>query len=149
VNKQVGYITSAHLLLFSLAAGYFFFSKIAETPGYQQTTQSISIKEQAVTLSSEAAKGKQIFQTNCANCHHVFKRLVGPALKDFELRGPWSDRKQLYEWIRNPQSFLKENSYTQELKKEYVTVMTPFDFLKDAEIDQIVSYINETAGQAQ
>jgi mono/diheme cytochrome c family protein len=90
----------------------------------------------------QAQDGKALFQTNCASCHALNKKLTGPALAGLEERGPWSDRKKLYAWIRNPAGFAKTDAYAAGLIKEYGVLMTGFNALTDAEIDAIVTYIN-------
>ena len=62
-----------------------------------------------------AQDGKALFQTNCASCHAVGKKLTGPALAGVEERGPWSDRKKLYAWIHNPAGFAKTDAYAANL----------------------------------
>ena len=89
-----------------------------------------------------AQDGKALFQTNCASCHALNKKLTGPALAGVEERGPWADRKKLYAWIRNPAGFAKTDAYAAALIKEYGVLMTGFNSLTDAEIDAIVTYIN-------
>jgi mono/diheme cytochrome c family protein len=90
----------------------------------------------------QAQDGKALFQTNCASCHALNKKLTGPALAGLEERGPWGDRKKLYAWIRNPAGFAKTEPYAASLIKEYGVLMTGFNALTDAEIDAIVTYIN-------
>ena len=89
-----------------------------------------------------AQDGKALFQTNCASCHALNKKLTGPALAGFEERGPWGDRKKVYDWVRNPAGFAKTDAYAAGLIKEYGVLMTGFNALTDAEIDAIVTYIN-------
>ncbi len=97
---------------------------------------------------SFAQDGKALFQTNCASCHAVGKKLTGPALAGLEGRGPWSDRKKLYAWIKNPAGFAKTDAYAANLIKEYNGVlMTGFPGLAEAEIDAIVTYINTEASK--
>jgi cytochrome c2 len=142
VNKQIGYITSAHLILFSIAASYFFISKISSTSftGSEVSYNSVA-NEVPVILSEKAQKGKTLFQSRCASCHHVFKETSNaPALAGFETRGPWADRKQLYKWIRNPEKFMEDDPYTQGLQKKFQIIMGRFD-LTNEQIDEIVDYI--------
>ncbi len=91
-----------------------------------------------------AQDGKALFQTNCASCHAINKKLTGPALAGLEERGPWGDRKKLYAWIKNPAGFAKTDAYAAALIKEYGVLMSNFN-LADAEIDAIVKYINTPA----
>lgn len=97
-----------------------------------------------------AQDGASIFQMNCAACHAVNKDLTGPRLAGLESRGPWGDRKELYEWIRNPAKYMQNDPYTQELKNQYGgVVMTGFPQLSDEEIDAIVDYVNKAAAAAE
>lgn len=97
----------------------------------------------------QAQDGQALFQQNCAACHSVTKNLTGPALADMENRGPWSDRKKLYEWIHNPSKFMQTDQYTQDLKAQYGgVVMTGFPQLSEQDIDAIVTYVNQAAAKA-
>src|SRR5215217_6912922 len=88
-----------------------------------------------------AQEGKSLFQQNCQVCHALDKRLTGPALRGFEARGPWSDRKNLYAWVHNPAGFIAKDPYTQGLKAEYGVIMQAFPDLTDKQIDAIADYI--------
>ena len=95
-----------------------------------------------------AQDGKAIFQDNCASCHSVTKDLTGPALKGLTTRGPWTDRKKLYEWVHNPAKFMESDPYTQGLKKQFGAMMSPFPTLTEKDIDAVVEHINKTAAAA-
>lgn len=91
--------------------------------------------------TTTAQDGKALFQQKCQACHSLDKRLTGPALRGFESRGPWSDRKQLHAWVHNPAGFMATNEYTQGLKAEYNSIMQAFPDLTDKEIDLIAQHI--------
>ncbi|OQP68083.1 c-type cytochrome [Niastella populi] len=92
-----------------------------------------------------AQDGKAIFQDNCASCHAVFKDLTGPALGGLTTRGPWTDRKKLYDWVHNPAGFMKNDPYTQGLKAQFGgAMMTAFPSLSEKEIDAVVDYVEKT-----
>jgi cytochrome c551/c552 len=97
---------------------------------------------------SVAQDGRGIFQTNCASCHALDKRLTGPALRGFEARGPWADRKELYKWVHNPAGYMAKDPYTQGLKAEYGVVMSAFPSLSEKEIDAIADYISKAPAPA-
>jgi len=91
-------------------------------------------------LQISAQDGKQLFQSKCAACHGI---LHGePGLMGFEERGPWQDRNNLYEWIRNPAKFMEKDPYARRLKEQYGSMMRAFPEIKNEEIDAIVDYIN-------
>ncbi len=91
--------------------------------------------------SVNAQDGKTLFQTNCAACHAVHKKLTGPALAGVEDR--WPDKAKLYSWIRNSAAFLKTgDAYANNLYIEYnKTAMNQFPSLTDKEIDAMLGYI--------
>jgi cytochrome c2 len=91
--------------------------------------------------SVNAQDGKTLFQTNCASCHQVHKKLTGPALAGVEER--WPNKKNLYAWIRNSAAFLKTgDTYANNLYNEYNKVaMNQFTALTDKEIDALLGYI--------
>ena len=100
-----------------------------------------------ITLSSSignqlnAQDGKALFSQNCASCHAVNKKLTGPALAGVEDR--WSDKKNLYAWIKNSAAFLNTGDpYATKLYNEYnKTAMNSFPGLADKDIDAILAYI--------
>ena len=143
MNKQVAYITQAHLILVALAAGFWIVSKIPSSTDLDHNDSFISTLNSPALLSPQAEKGKTLFMAKCASCHNILQIATGPKLADVLKRGPWSDRKQLYEWIRNPEAFMKNNAYVQALRKEYGIVMMGFSNITDEEIDEIMSYISE------
>ena len=88
-----------------------------------------------------AQDGKALFSQNCASCHAVNKKLTGPALAGVEDR--WSDKKNLYAWIKNSAAFLNTGDpYATKLYNEYnKTAMNSFPGLADKDIDAILAYI--------
>lgn len=105
----------------------------------------------AICLGSSvfAQDGKALFNSNCASCHAINKKLTGPPLADFTKRGPWGDRKEVYKWIHNPLSYIEKDAYTKALKDEYNgIIMTPFPNLSEKDIDAIVDYIDKAAAAA-
>lgn len=146
MNKQIGYIASAHLILASAALSYLFISKIPASPGEQNNSSigwcGTDNQSKNINLSASALKGKNLFLLNCASCHTIFRNATGPKLNSVIENKQWADHKQLYKWIRNPEAFMKTNSYARELKKMYGSMMTAFPNLTDEEIDSIIGYIN-------
>lgn len=88
-----------------------------------------------------AQNGEQLFKQNCASCHAITKDLTGPKLGGVTERGPWGERKNLYDWIHNPSAFMTKDPYTQNLKQQYGTVMTAFPQLSEKDIDAIIDYV--------
>ncbi|HQU51393.1 MAG TPA: c-type cytochrome [Saprospiraceae bacterium] len=90
-------------------------------------------------------EGKNLFRTNCATCHNknMKDKLIGPALGGVEER--WPNTEDLHAWIRNSQKLIVDgNPRAVELWKEYSpTVMQPFENLTDAQIANILAYVND------
>ncbi len=92
-----------------------------------------------------AQDGKALFQANCASCHAVNKRVVGPALKGVHER--WgNDEAEIIKFVHNSQAYIngnfKNSAYAKKLYEEYNrSVMTAFTALSDAEIKSILDYI--------
>jgi cytochrome c2 len=103
-----------------------------------------------LSAQDEAAikEGKSLFKANCATCHakDMKSKLTGPALGGVEER--WADypRADLHEWVRNSQKMVQSgHPMAAQLWADWKpTVMTPFPNLTDAQIDNILAYINCT-----
>jgi cytochrome c2 len=150
MNKQVSYISYAHLILAVVIGSYLLISRIPFQAGEQKDIiPSDSLNTQISTsIPANVAMGKNLFMVKCASCHYVSKEIVGPSLLYFDERGPWADRNKLYEWIRNPVAFMQKDPYTRDLKALYGTMMAAFPGLSNEEIDAIVAYINSQAAKA-
>ncbi|GIV22494.1 MAG: cytochrome c [Bacteroidia bacterium] len=92
-----------------------------------------------------AQDGKALFQANCASCHAVNRRVVGPALKGVHER--WgNDEQEIIKFVHNSQAYIngnfKNSAYAKKLFEQYNrAVMTAFTGLSDAEIKAILDYI--------
>ena len=71
-------------------------------------------------------------------------KLTGPPLAGLEDRHKWADHNELLKWVNNPAAYMKGDSYTQGLQKQYGSMMTAFPALTLKDVDAIVSYINAT-----
>ena len=59
---------------------------------------------QLFAQESDPAAGKKLFNANCAACHKLNKKAVGPALKGVSSK---YDREWLYAWIKNSSAMIK------------------------------------------
>lgn len=89
------------------------------------------------------AAGKQLFNSNCASCHAIDHEEIGPRLGGITHLLP---AKALTEFIQNPGKVIDSGEpRAVALSKKYNMVMMSYDFLKPAEINSILAYIdNET-----
>jgi len=131
------------LLFFTGAGSYYIISKTPlEIISTNENKISCGTKDINFNSPANAFRGKVFFQNKCASCHQIFKHSTGPALMNLEQRGPWSDRSELYKWIKNPSVYMKTNKYTKDLKATYGSTMLSFSDITNEEIDAIVEYIN-------
>ncbi|KAB1069688.1 c-type cytochrome [Tamlana haliotis] len=105
-------------------------------------TSSLSAQE------GDAAKGKSLFNANCAACHQLDKKMTGPALRHVETRladAEGLDRDWLHSWIRNSSGMIKSgDSYANKVYNEYGgAAMTAFPQLSDEDINNILAYTAE------
>ena len=96
----------------------------------------------------DPAAGKALFNTNCAACHSLDKKMVGPALRHVETRlseDKGLDREWLNSWIRNSAGLVKSgDAYANEVYNEYSgAAMTAFPQLSDEDINNILAYTNQ------
>ncbi len=95
----------------------------------------------ANTVFAGEAEGKELYQSKCQRCHLIDKKMTGPALQG--VRGRWADSTALYAWIKNSQAFLATgDKYANDLYKEYGSIMPAFPELTDANISDILVYID-------
>ncbi|MCX7546809.1 c-type cytochrome [Xanthomarina sp. F1114] len=90
-------------------------------------------------------KGKSLFNTNCAACHALDKKMTGPALRNIEQileDEEGLDREWLAAWIRNSSAVVKSgDAYAKKIFDEYGgAAMTPFPQLSDDDINDILAY---------
>lgn len=89
--------------------------------------------------------GKSLFNTNCASCHKLDKKMTGPALRNVEARlaeEEGLDRAWLNDWIHNSAGVIKSgDAYANKIFAEYnQTAMTAFPTLTDQDISDILAY---------
>ncbi len=87
--------------------------------------------------------GKALFNANCAACHKLNKRAVGPALKGVSAK---YDKEWLYSWIKNSTAMVKSgDAQAVAIYEEYNgSVMTSFPQLSNEDIDNILAYTDYT-----
>ncbi len=98
----------------------------------------------------DPAKGKSLFNANCAACHKLDKKMTGPALRNVEQRlsdDEGLDRAWLSAWIRNSSGVIKSgDAYANKIYNEYGgAAMTAFPQLSDDDINNILAYTAEEA----
>ena len=87
----------------------------------------------------DIAKGKSLFNANCASCHKLNKKLIGPALKGVSAK---YEKEWLYTWIKNSAAMIKSgDERAVAIYEEYNKVaMNSFTQLSNEDIDNILAY---------
>jgi mono/diheme cytochrome c family protein len=99
----------------------------------------------SLSISQEAdiQAGKSLFNANCAACHQLNRKAVGPALSGVTEK---YDKEWLYSWIRNGTQMIKDGDpQALAIWEEYNrAVMTNYPQFSDEQIDNILAYTNFT-----
>jgi mono/diheme cytochrome c family protein len=116
---------------------YLIFDQQVVTPA-AATAQVVTVAP-PVELTETAASGKAIFKTNCAACHKMYKKAVGPALHNVAEK---YEREWLYAWIKNSAALIASgDSQAIAVYEEYgQSNMNAFPQLTNEDIDNILEY---------
>ena len=93
----------------------------------------------------DPAKGKTLYNANCAACHKLDGPMTGPALRNIEknlAEKEGLDRAWLTAWIHNSAGLIKSgDAYANKIYNEYNQMpMTAFPQLSDGDISDILAY---------
>ena len=97
----------------------------------------------SISQEADIQAGKSLFNANCAACHKLNKKAVGPALSGVTEK---YDKEWLYSWIRNGTQMIKDGDpQAVAIWEEYNrAVMTNYPQFSDEQIDNILAYTNFT-----
>jgi len=117
---------------------------IAYTDDKPVATEAVA--EVAQEVDPRVAVGKKLFQTNCAACHKLDKKLIGPALGNIADK---RDAEWLISWIKDNNALRASGDQDAiDVFNEYNGMpMTAFPQLSDEDIDAIIVYT--TAGDVK
>ncbi|MFD1551524.1 cytochrome c3 family protein [Putridiphycobacter roseus] len=95
-------------------------------------------------FAQDAEKGEKVFKANCAACHKLDKKLVGPALNGIAER--WEENssiENMYAWIKNSQEYVKASGdpYAKGLVAEFNGSVMTAQAVSDEDIDNLLAYI--------
>src|SRR5574343_1845914 len=95
-------------------------------------------------FSQDAAKGKEIFNTNCAACHKLDAKATGPALRGVADK---YDKEWIYKWVKNSGDLIKSGDAqaVKVFEENNKVPMTAFPQLSNEDIDNILAYTSEPA----
>lgn len=94
-----------------------------------------------ITVSyAQGVDGKSVFNTNCAACHNMEKKMVGPPLKDVVKN---QGREWTTTWIKNSAELIASGDrHANEIYKEYNEMAMPaYEYLSDEELSSVVNYL--------
>lgn len=137
--KKVGNPKMFSKTLFSLAfTAVFAIVANAQAPAAPAPAADAAAAAPA-TGAGDAAKGKELFNTNCAACHKLDSRSTGPALRGV---GDKYEKEWLYKWIKNSSDLIKSgDAKAVKVYEEFGKVqMTAFPQLSNSDVDNIVAY---------
>lgn len=99
---------------------------IADTPTTQEVDPGVEI-------------GKQLFKTNCAACHKLEGKLIGPELLGI---GEKRDADWLKLWIKDNNALVASgDKLAKEVADSNPAVMTPFPQFSDQDIEDLLKYL--------
>ncbi len=146
--KKVGNHNSISGVLFlGVALLTFSFTSMAQDAAAAATTAAPAADASAAPAGGDPAKGKELFNTNCAACHKLDGKSTGPALRNVANK---HDRAWLVKWIHNSSEMIKAGDpvAVKLFNENNKSVMTPFPQLSEANIDDILAYTSQPAPAA-
>lgn len=91
--------------------------------------------------------GEKIFNRACVACHSIGGgRMEGPDLKDVTKR---RDRAWLVRWLKDPVGMVQSDETAKALFEEYNKVQMPPSNLSEAEIADVLAYIEQASAKAR
>ncbi len=131
ISRRI-HLSLAIMLLFSFSS----FSQATPPPAPTASTMP------AANTGADPVAGKALFNTNCAACHNLDRKMTGPALRGVTARHA---RAWFYPWIANPSAMVKSgDADAVKIFNEYnKSVMTAFPQLSKQDIDNILAYTDE------
>lgn len=96
----------------------------------------------------DPAKGKALFNTNCAACHNLDRIMTGPALRGV---GNKYEKEWIYNWVHNSTAVVNSgDAQAVAIFNEFNgSVMTAFPQLSNEDIDHIIAYTMEPKQESE
>lgn len=95
-----------------------------------------------MAFGQDYAAGEKIFKANCAACHKMDAKVIGPPLQNTVAEQGFEWTKK---WIYNNEELRASgDAHALEIYEEYNRqVMPPYSFLSDEELTNLVTYLGE------
>jgi len=115
------------------------YKKLTVSKFFALLTLIFSLSFNSFSQEVDIAKGKSLFNANCAACHKLNKNLIGPALAGVSAK---YEKDWLYTWIKNSNAMIKSGderavAIWEEWNK---AAMNAFPQLSNMDIDNILAY---------
>lgn len=112
---------------------------IAYTDGKEPVKEVASSETATPVVDPKVAQGKKLFKANCAACHKMEGKLIGPPLKGITDK---RDREWLHAWIRDSSGLIKSGDKDAiAIFEEYNKMpMMGFPQLSEDDIDAMLAY---------
>jgi mono/diheme cytochrome c family protein len=101
----------------------------------------------AAATGGDPAKGKELFNANCAACHKLDAKATGPALRG--VAGKY-EMSWIYKWVHNSSELIKSGdaAAVKVFEENNKVVMTAFPQLSEGDIDNIIAYTSTPKEEA-
>jgi len=141
INKKL-HITSIRLTLASFFMAFAFFSAQSQDLDTSDGEAAVPVEVDASATTDaggNATQGEALFKANCAACHKLYKKAVGPALHKVSEK---YSREWLYKWIVNSSALIASgDAQANAIYNEYNQQnMNAFPQLSNSDIDDILAY---------
>ena len=85
--------------------------------------------------------GSSLFKANCTSCHHLDKKIIGPALRGVVSR---TSVEWFTNWVKNPMEFIRTNPRAAQLFEEYnQTQHIRFSTFTDEQIKSLIEFVEQ------
>lgn len=126
---RFSFITLALMLTFSV-------------PLTAQENEAEQSAEAVADLGGDPVAGRALFNSNCAACHTLDRKTVGPPLRDVSSK---YEKEWLHSWIKNSAAMIASgDARAIQIFEEYnKSPMQAFEHLSETDIDNILAYTNQ------
>jgi len=119
-----------------------FISTYNTSPSYGCGTVSQEFFCGTKSHSEKGRKGKHFFNSNCAACHKLDKKMTGPALRGIVHNNKFPYKNYLFDFITKEDSLKKVNdTYSKLINEEYSMNFSHEYKLTETEFNNLVEYL--------
>ena len=139
--SQIKYIVEACSALFLAIVTVKTFQFFSHANLVSNPSSIVVDADPALKNSTKNSEGKLLFVNNCARCHSITRKIVGPPLAGVTERVP--DKELLLSWVKNNRKVLQSGDpYFNNLFEQYNRFpMDAFPQLSDRQIEAILNYV--------